>query len=378
MKFLYLAILFCLFFSFQLIAQESEVAYWSPPDFGLKNSKAIGYETNTFKPPGALENDVQFWVDIYSKYTTHQGVFHLVGATDQILGEIDLTDVYSNQKWSAIRREKEAELIIRIQKRLIAKKLKIANVKMIRLQMGLKDRMREAIKLSGLYLPQIEKIFAEQKLPMELTRLAFVESSFNILAGSKVGASGLWQIMPNVARKFNYITPTYDKRNHPYYSTLVAAKILKENHQILKSWPLAVTAYNHGVGSLKKIVKKYQSNDIGYLVENVKAKKSFGFASRNFYATFLAALYVEKNANLYFAEPIEKYSELKLKDFTLKKKLKYDDFIQLFGHDKKKMKFANSHIYSKFLKPGRFIPEKTLICLPSDSSGRLAEVLESE
>lgn len=359
-------------------AKESNLSFWSPPDFAFKNSKAIGYDPYPFNIPEALAKDVQFWIDIYSKYSTRQGVFHLAGQTDQVLGEIDLSDVYANQQWGPIRREKEAELIVRIQRRLIAQKYEIKNVNQIRLQMGLKDRMQEAIRLSGLYLPMIEQVFEKEKLPIELSRVVFVESSFNIHAGSKVGASGLWQIMPRVGRKYRYITPVYDKRNHPYYSTIAAAKILKENYQILKSWPLAVTGYNHGVGSMQKIVKKYKSNDISFLVDNVTSKKSFGFASRNFYATFLAALHVEKNANLYFAEPVEKYPELVQTDFYIKKRLKFDELATLFSEDIQKLKLFNPHIASKYLKRGRWLPAKTLISLPSDGSVRLGELFENE
>lgn len=367
-----------LWLSMMAQAQAPAVNFWSPPDYVSKNTNAIGYSPYPFDVPEALSKDVQFWIDVYSKYTTRQGVFHLLGQTDQVLGEVDLTDVYANQKWSAIRKEKEADLIIRIQKRLIAKRLKLTSTREIRLQMGLKDRMQEAIRLSGYYLPMIERVFEQEKLPLELSRVVFVESSFNIHASSKVGASGIWQIMPRLGRKYKYIKPSYDKRNHPYYATVVAARILKENYQILKSWPLAVTGYNHGVGSLQKIVKKYQSNDIGFLADNVKSKKSFGFASRNFYATFLAALHVEKNANLYFAEPIERYPELVQKDFYLKEKMRFEDLSSLFAEDLKKLKLFNPHIASKFLKRGRTLPAKTLISLPTEGAVRLGELLEAD
>jgi len=337
---------------------------WSPPDYQSLNQGAIGYAENPFLVPESLKDEVQFWIDIYSKYTTRQGVFHLSGRTDQILGTIDLTDVYSNQQWSKIRQEKEAEVLIRRQKRRIAQENHIQNVNHVRLQMGLKDRMLEAIQLSGYYLPLMEKIFQEENLPVELTRVVFVESSFNIEAGSKVGANGLWQIMPRLAKKFKYLKPSYDLRRHPLYSTRLAARIFKENYQILKSWPLAVTAYNHGVGSLHRIVRKYKSNDINYLTENVHSKKSFGFASRNFYVTFLAALHVEANANLYFPEPLMKKSELKLRNVYLKKNMKYEALLDLFDQDRKKMKLYNPHIKSSLMKPGRSWPVSTLVNLP--------------
>lgn len=347
---------------------------WSPPVSG--SFGALGYDDKTFATPEALKSEVDFWIKIYTQYTTEQGVFHYAGSTDKILGELDLSQVYAHSNWSLIRKEKESELIIARQKRLIAKKFAIKDIKKIRLQKGLKDRMREAIRISGLYLPMMEKIFRDNKLPTELTRVVFVESSFNINAGSKVGASGLWQIMPAVANKFKYISDSQDLRSHPIYSTQVAAKIFKQNYQILKSWPLAITAYNHGVGSLGKIVRKYKSNDISFLVENVSAKKSFGFASRNFYATYLAALHVERNANLYFPEPIYREGEMQISYFKLKQKISYEKFLVAFNNNEKKLKELNPHIKSKYLKRGAYLPAQVVVNLPKTSPVKLAETAE--
>ena len=354
--------------------REPQSETWTMPSLGQQNS--LGYDENTFVTPESLKPEVDFWIKIYTQYSTQQGVFHYSGDTEQVLGEIDLSPVYAHANWSMIRKEKESELIIRRQKRLIAQKFKIKDTKKIRLQMGLKDRMQDAIRISGLYLPMMEKVFKEKNLPLELTRVVFVESSFNIRAGSKVGASGLWQIMPLVSKKFKYISEAQDLRNHPVYATQLAARIFKENYQILKSWPLAITAYNHGVGSLRKLTKKYHSNDISFLIENVSAKKSFGFASRSFYATYLAALYVERNANLYFPEPIYKESERQISYFKLTKKLSYEKLLAVFDGDQQKLKDYNPHIKSKFLKNGRIIPAQVIVNIPKSAPARLAESKE--
>lgn len=341
---------------------------WAPPDYSALNKSTIDYEKSPFSVPAELNDEVQFWIDIYSKYTTRQGVFHRLGRTDEVLGEIDLTDIYANQKWSKIRQEKEAELLIKRQRAHIAQMHGIKNVKQIRLQMGLKDRMLEAIQLSGLYLPMMEKVFQEENLPVELTRVVFVESSFNISAGSKVGASGLWQIMPRVAQQYKYIKPSQDLRSHPYFATRLAAKLFKLNYQILQSWPLAVTAYNHGVGGMQKLVRKYKSRDIGDLIGKAKGGRgSFGFASRNFYATFLAALHVEAHANLYFPEPILKKSSIGSRQVYLTKKMSYVKLLQLFEQDRSKLVLYNPHLKRSLLRSGQDIPASTLVSLPVGS-----------
>lgn len=347
---------------------------WKAPEFSVQDF--LGYQGDTFNVPDGMQKEVDFWIKIYSQYTTKQGVFHFKNDLENILGEVDVTDVYANTKWSAVRKELEAGIVIRRQKRLLAKKLGIKDPKTIRLQMGLKDRMLDAIQLSGRYLPMMERVFKEENIPLELTRVVFVESSFNNEAGSRVGASGLWQIMPIIAKKSKYIDKAHDLRQHPYYATKLAAKILKQNYQILNSWPLAVTAYNHGVGSLGKIIKKYKSNDISYLIKNVESKKSFGFASRNFYATFLAALYVESHANLYFPEPILKEAEMKLKDIRIKKKVTYDDLLLAFDNDKQKLKYYNPQLNNKYMKTKKVLPKGTVINIPDGNTSPLADLAD--
>lgn len=346
---------------------------WTPPDYSSQSY--IGYSANTFGVPNEMQGEVSFWVNIFTKYSTEQGVFHETGRIDKILGEIDLTQVFANSKWSPIRREKEAELIVKRQKKLISKRTGI-DVKKIRLQMGLKDRMLKAIQLSGRYLPLMERIFRTENIPIELTRVVFVESSFNIMAGSRVGASGLWQIMPIIAKKSKYLNEANDLRQHPEYSTKLAAKILKQNYQILKSWPLAVTAYNHGVGSLRKIVKKYKSNDISYLVKNVQSKKGFGFASRNFYASYLAALHVESHANIYFPEPLFKESEFQFKDIKIGKKMKYNEILVLFDNNKALLKFYNPHLKTEYLKGKKALPIGAILTVPRKSKDAVADLVE--
>jgi membrane-bound lytic murein transglycosylase D len=343
-------------------AQSQEATMWKPPTYGVQ--KAMGYDYSSFSIPPPLKDDVNFWITIYTQYTTRQGVFHIAGDTNTILGEIDVTDVFLNPKWGPIRRELEAKIVIERQRKFIARKHHIKDIKTVRLQMGLKDRMQKAIYESGKYLPMMEKIFQENNIPIELTRVVFVESSFNTEARSKVGASGLWQIMPNVGRKYNYLHKSYDKRDHPKYATKLAADILKQNYRILKSWPLAVTSYNFGVGSMLKVRKKMGETDAEKIFSSEKIKKHIGFASRNFYATFLAALYVEAHANLYYGEPFMVAKPLNMEHIYLAKDTKYDELVSKYKLDAKDFRALNIHIESKFLKKGKVLPKGTLVSVP--------------
>src|SRR4030095_320796 len=70
----------------------------------------------------------------------------------------------------------------------------------MRFQGGMRSRFAEGLVRSWSYLPEMEQIFAEAGVPLELTRLPHIESSFENRALSKVGAAGLSQLMPAAGR----------------------------------------------------------------------------------------------------------------------------------------------------------------------------------
>ena len=67
------------------------------------------------------------------------------------------------------------------------------------------------------------------------------------------------------------------------------------------SWPTAITAYNHGTAGMERAIRKLGTRDIGAIVQKYKSR-TFGFASRNFYTSFLAAVEVSRNYEHYFGE----------------------------------------------------------------------------
>src|SRR5262249_25405097 len=137
----------------------------------------------------------------------------------------------------------------------------------IRIQTGQKDKFLKAIAWSGRYLTPIENIFTSYGLPMELTRIIFVESMFNLKARSKVGASGIWQVMPGTGRLFMNVNSVADERNDPIEATHGAALLLKSNFETLGAWPLAVNAYNSGPQNLMNAKMELGTDDIGIIAK---------------------------------------------------------------------------------------------------------------
>ena len=129
--------------------------------------------------------------------------------------------------------------------------------------------------------------------------LPHVESSFNPRAYSKVGAAGLWQFMRSTGRRYMRIDGAVDDRLDPFRSTEAAAQLLAYNYRVLGTWPLALTAYNHGTAGMRRAKETLGTDDIVRIVRNYTSR-TFGFASRNFYVSFLAALEIDRNPEKYF------------------------------------------------------------------------------
>jgi membrane-bound lytic murein transglycosylase D len=90
-----------------------------------------------------------------------------------------------------------------------------------------------------------------------------------------------------------------DERRDPYFATDAAARLLADNFSVIQSWPLALTAYNHGLAGMRRAVEVQKTSDIATIVAKYQGR-TFGFASRNFYAAFLAALEIDTNPERYF------------------------------------------------------------------------------
>lgn len=337
---------------------------WRSPDFDGQGAY-LGYTKDSFKVPKGLEARVEFWKKIYTEYTTNQGIIHNSENIADVYKSVDFSDLVAS-KMTKYQIEKEKQKRVDSLKKIILLEKPELKMTDLRFQLGQKDRVETAIFLSGRYIEDFEDIFRQNQLPIQLVRLVFVESSFNVLARSKVGASGLWQIMPSNARPHRMITPLVDKRNHPIEATKLAAKILRGNYGMLEDWSLAVTGYNHGPTGVMKMTKKYKTRDLSELIENVSSRKSFGFASRNFYASFLAILEVESNANKYFKN-IKWSKRIPGEPLRMKHSLPFETLAKWFDDDILKLQIFNPHLNRKLISKNDDVPNGTWLLVPEKS-----------
>ena len=351
--------------------------------------------SSDFVIPAGLKNRVLFWAKIYSIYPSSSYVIHdkddlsiiykVVNTSDNTKklsqgGERDNVKKIIEKAYKAksikefYPRSQDEKNIYFIVKRKHKNKNLSAILSGLRTQSGQKDFIVEGIKISSRYLPLMEDIFKEHDLPWELTRIPFVESSFNIRADSKVGARGIWQIMGVTGKKFLGVDSNYDERYSPFKASIVAAKLLEENYKILGTWPLAITAYNHGPGGLRSAVKKLGTKDITKIIDNHKSN-TFGFASKNFYSEFLAALYVTVYSDIIFGK-IDKQPLMNFFYVEMMEDMKVSNLLGITELSQKDILKYNPELGKKIMNNEMPIKHGSMIKLPPRASYRLEEYFE--
>lgn len=125
---------------------------------------------------------------------------------------------------------------------------------------------RPASPRTAQLVQQLKEVFRQEGVPEELVWLAEVESSFNSTALSPVGALGLFQFMPDAARRFGLRLQPFDERKHPHKSARAAARYLRVLYREFSSWPLSLAAYNAGEGRVRRLLRAESAQDFTGIV----------------------------------------------------------------------------------------------------------------
>lgn len=253
----------------------------------LESGEGSSYD-NPFPLLPGLEPSVEFWKLVFTRYGNSELIFHDPLEPTRIYRVLEAGE--SDAARRVIDQERE-----KIQSAYGLK----TDEKRVRIQRGLKERFASGLQLSRKHLDQMQRIFREEGVPDDLTLLPLVESSFNIHARSRAGALGMWQFMASTGKQFLRITSAVDERKDPLESTRAAARFLKRNYDLFGNWPLAITAYNHGREGMLRAVAEVGSRDLMEIIRRYQGP-AFGFASKSFYAEFLAALEVAAKGEEFF------------------------------------------------------------------------------
>jgi len=342
--------------------------------------------------PEGIQSDVNFWIRVYTEVTTNEGFLH---------DERNLSVVYDTLKFSSNgssrdrqrvvdeRRDRYIAALRRIiaalptgegrealsaeDKRILAMWgpnpsviiLKDATTR-IRFQLGQADRFKEGLIRSSSWETHIAETFANQGLPSELAVLPHVESSFNAAAYSKVGAAGLWQFMRSTGRRYMRVDDAVDERLDPYRSTEAAAQLLAYNYRVLGSWPLALTAYNHGAAGMRRAKESVGTDDY-VRINRTYTSRTFGFASRNFFPSFLAALTIDENPEKYFGA-LERRPEQKFREITMPAYVRLATLERVLGVDREQLRVLNPAWRPTIYNGTRLVPRGYRLRLPADTA----------
>jgi membrane-bound lytic murein transglycosylase D len=284
--------------------------------WGGASARAEGIWTDSsesFPKPVRLVPQVEFWKMVYTQFSSRQALIH---------DSMDLSVIYDvvslpSPSWK-VSRPVAAEAIARYQGilnglatgpidslaligearhlwELWGRSLDPAVYRRasasIRAQRCLSDEFQVGLERSARYRDRMRRILRRGGVPEDLWVLTLVESPFEMKARSTAGAVGVWQITDWEKKRYMPRLRRADPRHDPLMSTEAVAKILRRNYDLLKEWPLAITAYNHGLPGMLRARSQTGSSDIAHIVENYDGPL-FKFASRNYYAEFLAALEV--------------------------------------------------------------------------------------
>ena len=350
-------------------------------------------ETVALPRPAALEPAVRFWSRVFSEVDTRSGFLH---------DDRRLDVVYETLHWNDDLDRSDRQALVEPQRLAIQNiLLSLADGKAdtsdpqvrrvralwqgaspdqlrdaagrVRFQLGQADRFAAGLRRSGAWEAHIRSTLAQYGVPQEIGALPYVESGFDPMAGSHAGAAGLWQFMASTGRLFLRIDQFVDERYDPHAATVAAAKLLRGNYDALGTWPLALTAYNHGRAGMRRAMDQMGTDDIATLIEHYDGP-AFGFASRNFYPTFLAAQELSSTSEQRFG-PIPKAAPVQARLVTLPAFVPLHAVETGFGVDRGQLRALNPALRNAVWDETRMLPKGYDLRLPATSGANAETVI---
>lgn len=361
---------------------------------GIVLTGAAAAEPPKLPRPAALQGQVRFWTRVYSEVDTLGGLIHDARDLDVVYEVIRLPRGLAPRTREA--RIEEAKRKYQVALRSLASGKRsdltaterhvlalwgpsVSNATLrravddVRFQLGQADKFREGVIRSGLWEPYIREVFAERGIPPEIAALPHVESSFNPHAYSSAGAAGLWQFTRSTGRLYMRVDDVVDERFDPFKASDAAARLLMENYRALGAWPLAITAYNHGQGGMRRAVEALGTRDIATIVQRYDGKL-FGFASRNFYTELLAAIDVERDAEKHFG-PLAKLEPIDYEVVKLDGYYRVSSLEKAFGIDADLLREHNLALRPPVWRGQRYAPKGFALRVPRGGARTAAAAL---
>lgn len=383
---------------FYCVVNTPALASLTPQNYQLECGES-------FDCPPALQRRIHFWIDIFGRYSTDTAVFHDRNEPEKVYSALARQGACGGRSTPRAI-EKERTRIKQLLQSIAYKKTKHKQLtdsenqlavlfknespssirkagERIRCQSGNATRFREAMKRFGRHHPQVSSALKEFGLPQGIQYIPFVESAYSPSNYSRVGAAGLWQLMPATARHLGLlVNPVVDERMDPETSTLAAIRYLQHSFEVLAPaarsmnpqasaasiYPFVITSYNFGLSGMLKAMRE-TGVDFVQVLENYE-NKSFQMAVKNFYASFLAARHVAKNADQFF-ELLPKDQPLKTVSVKNNKARSAKSIARHFSLTVDALQKANPALTSVVWKNQQLVPQGFVLRLPQPAKGNL-------
>ena len=361
-----------------------------------------------FPCPDELKPRVSFWVDVFTKYGDDTVILHDSRNPHRVYKVLKTTSRCSRRRDPKVIKNAKNKIRKQLQqiadqrakgvtkfsgeKKHLAEMLKdekpsgIRNAaKRIRCQGGVADQYKNALVRHGTYGPMVVSTLKKAGLPTDIQYLPFVESSYRPTAYSRVGAAGMWQIMPRTARGLGLkISSTVDERLDPELASAAAARYFLNSRQklgdkarSLKSsgnhslFPFVITSYNYGEAGMVRAMGKVGTDYMDVL--NKYKARGFQIAVKNFYSSFLAARHVAQHVDEYY--PGQKVGQpLSVDVVTIKTPVSVERLASVFSVSEKTLKQHNTSLMRLVWSGRRFVPKGYKLKLPKSSAGRSTQV----
>lgn len=377
--------------------RQTVAASETTPAFEYRQPAARSYRSgdDDFPRPADLEPQIDFWRKVYGTWSRSQVAIHDDRYVGIVYELVDLpgsiTEGYTAQQKELVRERKDywqqrmryleeawvqnrtlgapdKAIMSRLEAAAARPDAVLGAADRVRAQRGLRERFKRGLEISARYEQTFRRIFSDAGLPEDLAYLPHVESSFQAHAKSSAGAVGIWQFTRSAAERFMTMNDVVDERLDPVASARGAARYLRYALGKLSVWPLALTSYNHGIAGMQR-ARESVGEDFMRIVRHYDHPK-FGFASRNFYAEFLAARDIARHPQQFFPEGLQAERPLDWERVVLAADMPLSEVARRYGVERDRLIGMNAAWSDSVKQELVRVPAGSEVWLPSGMAAR--------
>lgn len=213
-----------------------------------------------------------------------------------------------------------------------------------------REQVRRMLGMAEMYFPIFEEALDRRQMPIELKYLPIIESALNPNAVSRVGATGLWQIMYSTGKWLNLDIHSYiDERRDPYKSTEAAVEYLNRMYNVYGDWLMVIAAYNCGPGNVNKAIRRSGGKTTFWEIRPYLPKETRGYVP-----AFIAAMYVLHHFEDYKFTPLHtNFSYNQTDTVMIYKQVTLARIADVLGMDQIELEFLNPALRKGEIPPSK-------------------------